>query len=170
MSDDGAIVIHLFGPPPAIEGAPEVVERTGFCYPHAPVLDKNARTVTCKRCKLRLDPFDVLLLVARDHDEWVRLKKESSAMRQELDAMKKEERRVKARTKSHRNKDAVEAVKAERLKDYKRRLEIRSRTDDVRRALKRIDQLTAMSALVDGRAAMELLQMPKDEVGKKGSS
>ena len=164
MSDDegGGLIIHLFGPPPAIEGAPEKAVRA-FCYPHRPLLDETSRTVECSRCKQKLDPFDVLLIVARDHASWVSLKKETAAMRAQLLAMQNEEKRVKARTKSHRNKDAVAAVQAERRKDYKRRLEIRSRTDDIRRALKRIDQLTAMSELVDGRAAMELLQIPKEE-------
>ncbi len=148
MSDDekppGAIVVHLFGRPPAVEGAPALVERYGGCYnDHSPLLDATNRAVTCGRCKATLDPFDVLAKVAIRHEQWSRLTRQISAMRDEIEALKAEEQRVKARTKSHARKDATEAVAAERDKLAKQRAEIACRVDDARRALKRIDQLIA---------------------------
>jgi hypothetical protein len=141
MSDDepasGAIVVHLFGPPPAVDGAPAKAPRTGFCYPHRPLVDDAARTVSCTLCKAPLDPIDVLLQVARRYDDWVRIAEETRTMRRDLEALRAEEKRVKARTRLHARKDAVEAVAAER----ERLAEIASRTDDIRRAAKRIDQL-----------------------------
>lgn len=144
MGDDGGTIIHLFGAPPAIEGTPEVVERKGFCYPHAPRVDKVSRTVTCAKCKQALDPVDVLLEVARNHDHWSALLNQTRTMRAELEALKAEEKRVKARTKSHRNKDAQEAIRAERQRSERKRAEMSVRVDDIRRALKRLDQLIGL--------------------------
>lgn len=148
MTDDegGGLVIHLFGPPPAIEGAPEKAERTGFCYPHSPVLDEVSRTITCKRCKSPLDPFDVLLVVARDYEHWVSLKKESATMRAQLATLQTEEKRVKARTKTHRNKDARAAVADEKRKQLARCLELKEIGIDIRRKLQRVDALAALIA------------------------
>jgi hypothetical protein len=157
MSDDdddekpaAGMIIHLFGAPPAVDGAPTVnrERRSDICRrdegsfaPHAPLVDSHTRLVTCSRCKAPLDAFDVLLEVARRHEEWNRLSSESRTMRKEIEAMKAEEKRVKARTKSHARKDAASAVAAEREKLAEQHAEIACRTDDARRALKRIDQL-----------------------------
>lgn len=124
MTDEkpiGLNVIHLFGPPPAAEGALEVKWSGSRCYPHWPIVDRALRSVTCKRCKANLDPIDILLEVARRHEEWTRLSAESSTMRREIEALKAEEKRVKARTKSASRKDAQTAVEAERERDGLRR-------------------------------------------------
>jgi hypothetical protein len=145
VSDDepGGTIIHMFGPPPAVEGAPVTAERKGFCYPHWPVINEELRTVSCRKCKAPLDPIAVLLEVSRKHNDWVRLGEETRTMRKDIEALKAEEKRVKARTQSHGRKDAAEAVAAERAKLAARYAEIACRTDDARRALKRIDQLIA---------------------------
>lgn len=140
MSEKGNVV-HLFGPPPAVEGAPEVAPRKGYCYPHRPILDEEMRAVSCGKCKAPLDLFDVLLLVSRRYDEWVRLAEETRTMRAEIEALRAEEKRVKARTKSHGRKEAAEAVAAERDKQTRARHEVLTRTNDIRRSLKRIEQL-----------------------------
>lgn len=140
MSGDG-VIIHLFGTPPAVEGAPEVEWRGTGCYPHAPLVDRALRSVSCRRCKANLDPIEVLLEVAHRHEEWNRLTSEVRTMRATVEALKAEEQRVKARTKSHARKDADEAVAAERAKLERQRAEIACRVDDARRALDRIDQL-----------------------------
>lgn len=133
----GGIIVHLFGPPPAVDGAPAKAPRAAACYPHRPLVDDAARSVSCSMCKAPLDPIDVLLQVARRHDDWVRLGEETRTMRRDLESLRAEEKRVKARTRRHTRKDAVEAVAAER----ERLAEIASRTDDIRKAAKRIDQL-----------------------------
>lgn len=142
MSDDetlpGAIVIHLFGPPPAIDGAPTVEYRGGVCYPHAPLVSMTARTVTCKRCKEQLDPIDVLRQVARDHALWVRLHEETRTMRKEIEALKEEEKRVKARTKSASRKDAETAVQAERERSLESRRRIAYNADEAIRLMQAI--------------------------------
>jgi hypothetical protein len=152
MSDDdekpGAKVVHLFGPPPAVEGAPIIGERYGRCYRHSPELDADTRAVTCGRCKASLDPFDTLMLVAQRHEEWARLSDESRTMRKELEALKAEEQRVRQRTQSHARKDAAEAVAAERAKTERQRFEIGQSVDDARRALDRIDRRIGRLAIV----------------------
>lgn len=113
----GAVIVHLFGPPPAVEGAPEKKVRPGqFCWPHWPLIDKVSRLVTCKRCKSPLDPVDVLLEVAERHDEYVRMMDQTRTLRRELEQLHAEEKKVKARTRSHSRKDALAAVAAEREK------------------------------------------------------
>jgi hypothetical protein len=133
-------VVHLFGPPPAVEGAPTSVRDRPFCW-HSPAVDRGARTVFCKRCKAPLDPIVVLADVADKHAEWQRLHDEVSAMRSELAGLRDEEKRVKARTKSHARKDAAAAAAAEREKLASAHAEIATRTDDIRRAVARIDAL-----------------------------
>lgn len=136
-------IIHLFGEPPAVEGAPEASSRYGDfqCYPHWPLVDRTSRTVNCKRCKKQLDPIDVLLDVASRAEQWQRAIAETTALRNEVVALKEEEKRVKARTKSHSRKDAEAAVAAERALEQDRRIEVLVRTDEARRALRRVDQL-----------------------------
>lgn len=159
MSDDDdesrpGIVLHLFGPPPAVDGAPSVARdgslcpkgRNGVWTHHAPLVDKVARTVSCANCERQLDPIDVLLEVARRHEDWTRLARESRTMRADLAAMQSEEKRVKARTKSAARKDAAAAAAAERAKLERELAEIACRTDDVRRAITRIDQLIKRNA------------------------
>jgi hypothetical protein len=144
MSDDdepGALVIHLFGPPPAVEGAPEAPWSGKGCYPHWPIVDRALRAVTCKRCDANLDPVEVLLDVASKHAEWQRLIGETSTMRAQLATLQKDEKLTRERTKSLARKDAAEAVAAERAKLERQRFEVMTRTDDIRRALQRIDQL-----------------------------
>lgn len=159
MSDDDDNVIRLFGPTPDPDGTPGVQQRTQFCYRHAPLLDKVSRTIQCDRCKQSLDAFDCLLQVAQDHDHWQRLLAESRTMRRELETLKAEEKRVKARTKSHRNKDAMAAVADERRKHVRRHAEMACRVDDVQRALKRLQQLIGVT-LNDARHIMHGIDAP----------
>jgi hypothetical protein len=134
-------VIHLFGEPPAVEGAPTVGDRDYKCHPHRPVVDPESRSVSCARCKRQLDPIDVLYDVARRHEQWQALGDELRTMRAAIAALQREEKRVRARTKSHDRKDANVAVANERQRQARIWVEVQSRTDDIRRHLKRIDQL-----------------------------
>jgi hypothetical protein len=144
----GGMVIHLFGPPPAVEGAPRIDrDSSGLCagadrvwHPHSPVVDKVARTVSCGVCKRALDPIDVLLEVAGRHEQWKRLTEEVRTMRGQLATLRDEETRTRARTKAHSRKDAVEAVEAERARHDRGRQIIAFTTDEVRRALDKIDR------------------------------
>lgn len=152
MTDDeqplGGVIIHLFGPPPAVEGAPSVDrEGSSLCssggqtwHQHSPVVDKVSRTVTCGACKRPLDAIDVLLEVASKHAQWNRLRDEVRSMRREVESLRAEEKRVKARTKSHARKDAVDAVDAERARHDESRRIIAYTTDEMRGALDKIDR------------------------------
>jgi len=135
------IIVHLFGEPPAVEGAPEQARKDWRCWPHSPIVDETSRTVTCKRCKTLLDPIDVLLQVASEHARWVQLGEEQRLLAQQVGQLKEEEKRVRARTKSHSRKDADEAVAAERARHEEQRLHVLTRTDEIRRCLARIDHL-----------------------------
>jgi hypothetical protein len=134
-------VIHLFGEPPAVDGAPTIGERDYSCWPHQPVVDEQARAVSCARCKAALDPITVLMDVARRHQAYQSLVAEVRTMRANLEALKAEEGRVKARTRSAARKDATAAVAAERERQASATAEVQRRTDDIRHHLDRIDQL-----------------------------
>ncbi len=135
------MVVHLFGPPPAVDGAPEKAPRQGFCYPHWPSVDEVSRLVTCRRCNSQLDPVDVLLEVSHRHADWVRLAEETRTMRKELNALKDEEGRVKARTRAASRKDATAAVEDERRKSLTRRLEIAGKARDIAALCKQLHKL-----------------------------
>lgn len=137
----GATIVHLFGPPPAVEGAPSEAPRKGFCWPHSPIIDKVSRLVTCKRCKSQLDPVDVLLQVADQHEDYVRMLEQTKTMRADLDQLRAEEKKIKARMKSHSRKDAEAAVAAERQKMVEQFREALSHARDVMRSGKRIQEL-----------------------------
>jgi hypothetical protein len=139
--DTSPNVIHLFGPPAAVDGAPAKAPRKGFCYPHHPILDEELRAVTCARCTAPLDPFDVLLLVARRHEEWKRVHEETATMRKQLAALQDEEKRVKARTKSHSRKDAAVAVEEEREREGLRRQQTADAAKEITRLSERILRL-----------------------------
>lgn len=138
MADERGVLIHLFGEPPVIDGAPEEAPRKGFCWPHAPSVDKVSRLVTCKRCKSQLDPVDVLLQVADHYDDYVRLGKETSTMRTQLVELRAEEKRIKARMQSHSRKDADVAVSAERERWLESLRRIGGHTDEIARAARLI--------------------------------
>jgi ElaB/YqjD/DUF883 family membrane-anchored ribosome-binding protein len=148
-------VVHLFGPPPAADGVPVVQPRDWRCFKHSAVLDRTARTVTCSACNKSLDAFDLLADVADDFQRWTRLHAECRAMRTEIESLKAEEKRVKARTASHARKDAAAAVDAERERLSRNHFEIACRTDDARRALARIDQLIGRTPIVRHRRQKE---------------
>lgn len=135
------LVIHLFGEPPEVEGTPETTGSARRCWPHAPLIDNQSRLVTCKRCNRQLDPVDVLLQVADRYDDYLRISTETSTMRKQLEELRAEEKRIKARMAAHSRKDAVAAVAEERERWQKRLYEIATRTAEVSRACKRIDQL-----------------------------
>jgi hypothetical protein len=138
--DTSPNVIHLFGPPPAIDGAPSV-ERGKTCYPHSPVVDSVSRTVKCRRCEQQLDPVDVLITVSRQHEDYKRMLEETSTMRKQFAALEAEEKRVKARTKAASRKDAQAAVEEEREREGLRRQQTAEAAKEIARLSERILRL-----------------------------
>jgi len=99
------------------------------CLHRQTVLDTEARTVTCRACRKSLDPFDLLLSLAREERWFDMWEREGKKLRARLAELRKEEQRVKARVKNASRKDADAAVAAERekLDDERRRLTYKAR-------------------------------------------
>lgn len=96
-TDDGLVEVKAW----KADGEPFLtVHRTphpDFCY-HRPVeVDENKRVVTCKLCGAVLDPIEVLLRLARGEERMLATTEKLRAMRAQIEVLKAEEVRVKAR-------------------------------------------------------------------------
>lgn len=67
-------------------------------------VDEEARKVTCRDCERQLDPISVLLSFARKERNFQYTKESISSLRLEIDELKKEERRIKARIRTAKKK------------------------------------------------------------------
>lgn len=105
----------------------------GTCWQHQPRVLQLERRVNCAKCGVALDPFDVLVSIARDHDRQKYYAAEHRRRMTELDEMKAEEKRVKARTKAASRKDAQTAVDAERARTLAARRKCIEKLNDARR-------------------------------------
>lgn len=80
----------------------------GFCQHEKITLDSHNRTVRCVACDQVFDPFNFLLNeVARLQDAWERnkmVRQDLSDLNDRVDALKKEEARLKARIKTAKAK------------------------------------------------------------------
>lgn len=112
----------------------------GHCRHMATVVDEVARTVGCATCGAMLDPIGVLLEYARKERHWRGWDAELNRTQQRIDALKEEERKVKARTKSASRKEAAAAVAAERERTERERIEITELARDVAGIARRIER------------------------------
>lgn len=103
------VVSVTFGP--KTELRPKYAEQ---CYHRQFVADSTSRTLSCKACGKLCDTFDILMLYVRDDAHWKYAREQHRKLNAEISALKKEEERIKNRTKNARRKDANVAVKAER--------------------------------------------------------
>ena len=89
--DDGA-------PPPLVN------QRTNLCchWVHTAAVDIGSRSVVCSECGAELDPYDVLVRLARDGTKLVEARKRLRALTKRIEELRAEERRVKARVKRWR--------------------------------------------------------------------
>jgi hypothetical protein len=104
-------------------------------------LDGDQRTVTCTGCGKALDAFDVLLDYGRGERSWRTWDSLISAAAQNLERLKTEERKTKARLQHASRKDALAAVDEERVRTERMRLEITERARDIGQLCRRIEQL-----------------------------
>ncbi|MEY4548965.1 MAG: hypothetical protein RL685_5160 [Pseudomonadota bacterium] len=105
-------------------------------------VDGEDRSVSCRSCGATLDAFDVLLQYARRERNWHYWDQETRELEAKVQALKEEERKVKARTKSASRKDAATAVAAERERTERERFEIITAARDVVELGRRIERLT----------------------------
>lgn len=113
-----------------------------YCTHHSIIVSAHDRQVTCRTCTRVLDPFDVLLGYAtkeRSLREWAT---ETRAKQTELEALRDEERKVKARVKSASRKDAHTAVAAERARGERERDQIIQAARDIAAGCRRIERIT----------------------------
>ena len=80
----------------------------GFCQHEKITLDEHSRTVRCVACSRVMDPFNFLLNeVNRLQDAWEQnrqVRKDTSERLERVEALKKEEARLKARIKTAKEK------------------------------------------------------------------
>ena len=149
LTDRGVLIRADFG------GRASIKERTDHlrpCQHEQTIVDEVVRSVECGTCGAPLDAFQVLLEYARKERHWRHWQAEVSRCHNELAKLKEEERKVKARTKSHARKDALEAVRLEQLHTERMRLDIVQIARDVGAAAKRIEQLAHRGPRKDPKA------------------
>lgn len=125
----------VFGAQTTVKGSPK------HCRHRVPVLDAEDRTVACEGCGTALDAFQVLLEYADGERRWQGWDQSVREKQRELEALKDEERKVKARTKNALRKEADMAVATERLRTEKMRRDAIQVARDVVAAGKRIERL-----------------------------
>jgi hypothetical protein len=111
MSDDPPRVLRLVP-----RAQTDVSESSRHCRHAETLLCESSRRVSCKACGALLDAFDVLMGYARRERTWRYWDAETRQARLDLEALKSEERCVKARTANALRKDADHAVAEERRK------------------------------------------------------
>lgn len=94
----------------------DVTRSSRHCKHGATLLCESSRRVSCKECGALLDAFDVLMAYARRERTWRYWDAETRQARLDLEALKSEERCVKARVANALRKDADHAVAEERRK------------------------------------------------------
>lgn len=150
MADDGGILIRAdFGGRAAIKERTELLRP---CRHKQTIVDETGRTVECGTCGAPLDAFQVLLEYARKERHWRHWEAEVNRCHNELEKLKQEERRVKARTKNAARKDAAAAVAEERVRGERARIEIIEKARDARRLLERVEFLAARGMVPMTRA------------------
>lgn len=132
------VVIH-----PDFGGLAQVKEsnaRLAPCKHTQTVVDDVARTVECGTCGKTLDPVEVLLEYARKERHWRHWQAEVDRCHNELEALKAEERKVKARTKSASRKEAAAAVAEDRARGERDRIAITEAARDITELCRRIQR------------------------------
>lgn len=120
------------------------LKRSGFCSHRQVVVDTSVRTVTCSTCGADLDAFTWVADYARQERTLRHWEKEQQRHAKIVADLKDEEKRIKARTRNARRKDADVAVAEEREK-WETRLgraasdlrEMRGQMDKVLRMIER---------------------------------
>lgn len=118
----------------------DIEERDRHCRHHSYKLDSTTRTVRCGVCQSQLDAFQVLLDYARDERSWRHWDQERSRQMTQLEELKAEERKVKARLRNASRKEADEAVAHERARSEKERFEIIQAARDMGELARRIER------------------------------
>jgi hypothetical protein len=118
-----------------VKGSPK------HCRHRVPVLDAEARTVECEGCGKALDAFQVLLEYADGERRWQGWDQSVREKARELEELREEERKVKARTKNAARKEADMAVATERLRTEKMRQDAIQIARDIVAAGKRLERL-----------------------------
>ena len=129
-------VLHVnFGQQSEIDSA-----RRLRCHHHSYKLNSRERTVTCSACDAQLDAFEVLLDYARAERNWRNWDTERLKQMAQLDELKAEERKIKARTRAASRKEADAAVAHERARSEKERFEIIQAARDIGELVRRIER------------------------------
>lgn len=100
---------------PGDDDETEITRSGAGCLHRAQMqLDTASRTVRCTRCDTQLDAFQILLQYAQRERSWRYYDREAKQLYAEIDKLREEEKRIKARTRNAARKDAEAAVQAER--------------------------------------------------------
>ena len=110
---DGKLIVVAFGTETTVRDKP--LEQR-FCRHHQYLVDEAHRTVTCGQCGALIDAFEVLLEYANKERHWRQSEAEERKVTKRISELEEQERRIKARTRSARRKDADHAVEEERVR------------------------------------------------------
>lgn len=114
--DCGMVISLATGEPITQEGDPTSTPHSPrTCvshYYHGWRVDDEKRTLNCQRCGEDLDPYKALGRIAREFEAVRRARAELKSLREHIDRLSDEEKRIKARTKNANRKDAKVAAAA----------------------------------------------------------
>lgn len=78
------------------------------------LIDEENRSISCEVCEKPLDPFQICLDYARRERNWRHYETEEHKTRKKISELEAEEKKLKARIRNAKRKDADLAVEAER--------------------------------------------------------
>lgn len=162
MSDDGVIDLDEARArkergelPSAIHVGPIIRSRPGMvplCAHREMELDSSARVVRCSTCSADLDPFEVLDTVAAEWDRLEWAVKSREVLDEQMDLLRDEERRLKARLRTARRAqppEAGELAKLRALEEVLRKTVLGQCSSRVLAVLAALDELRAEAVEAD---------------------
>lgn len=136
---DNLVVVSFRADETSVEERWQAGEK--YCIHRNYQLKVASRTVVCADCKALLDPFQLLLEMARKQRNWRDWDKEARTQRAALTELHAEETKVKARLRNAKRKDADAAVEEERRRTMEHRRIVKRTADEIGALAKRIAKL-----------------------------
>lgn len=117
-----------------------------ICRHRQKELDTESRTVSCVYCKKQLDAFDALVEIMRDERNALFAHQRYEEERKRVQELRNEEKKIKARIRNAKRKDADEALKAERERHALEMRRVLAQCSEVRGLVSKMENACARVA------------------------